>query len=271
MEEQQSVKKSPYYRISSLEKGLQTLELLVEHGSLSVLEASKLLHFNRSATHRFIATLKDMGYVIQDGDSKYRPSLRIHSLGLAVAGRLESRSMARQKMRELNATFDETINLGCIEGHEVVAIDMVKSNNPLKYDLPIGSRGVAHATGLGKAILAFSDDSVVRSCWEKSAPHIQKTANTITTFEKLQSELANVRHQGFAIDEEEWVEGIRCIAAPILDFAGKPVYAISISGPAIRMTKTVLLEMQKRLMQVTSELSTLLGHTRNGRIDNLPL
>lgn len=257
---QDDTKKVPYYHVGSLEKGIQTLELLVNHGALSVLEASKVLGFNRSATHRFIATLKEMGYVIQDEDGKYRPTLRVYSLGLTVADRLESRSIIRQFMTELNNMFDETVNLGRLEGSEVVAVDMIKSRNPLKYDLPIGSRGVAHATGLGKAILAYSDEATVKNCWEKSAPHIQKTANTITSFDELQAELQNIRAQGFAIDEEEWVEGLRCIALAILDYTGRPAYALSISGPTIRMTKSVLLEMQKQLQKAATELSTLLGH-----------
>ncbi len=260
MEDEISDKKTPYYRIGSLEKGLQTLELLVEKGALSVLETSKLLGFNRSATHRFIATLKDMGYVIQDSGGKYRPSLRIHSLGLAVAERLESRSVARKYLTRLNEQFDETVNLGCLEGNEVVVLDMIKSQKALKYELPIGSRGVAHATGLGKVLLAYSDDETIRKCWVNSAPHIQKTPNTITSFEKLLDELRNIRSQGYAIDEEEWVEGIRCIATAIRDFRGHPVYAISISGPSMRMTKSVLLEMQRALCGTTAEFSSLHGY-----------
>lgn len=260
MADQQNKKKAPYYRIGSLEKGMQTLELLISHGALSVSEATKLLGFNRSATHRFIATLKDLGYVVQDSDGKYRATLRVYSLGLAVAARLESRSEARRKMIDLNKTFDETINLGCIEGNELVVIDMLKSHKPLKYELPIGSRGVPHTTALGKAILAFSDEEVIKKCWEKSRPLVKKTANTITSLDELYSELKNIKHQCFAIDEEEWVEGIRCIAAPVLDHTGGPVYAISISGPTIRMTKTTLLEMQKQLTTVTAELSALLGY-----------
>lgn len=252
--------KTPYYRIGSLEKGFRTLELLVQHGALTVLDASKMLGYNRSATHRFIATLKDMGYVVQDSDGKYRPTLRLHSLGLTVAERLESRSVARQYMQELNEKFNETVNLGCLEGSEVVVIDMIKSLNLLKFDLPIGSRGVAHATGMGKALLAFSAEETVQKVWLESAPHIQKTVNTITDFEKLLEELGNIRSQGFAIDEEEWVEGIRCIAMAILDFSGRPVYAVSLSGPTIRMTKSVVLEMQKELKRISAELSSLQGY-----------
>lgn len=258
MIDQQDDKTPPYYRIGSLEKGLQTLEALVAHGTLTVLEASKILGFNRSATHRFLATLKDLGYVMQEG-ARYRATLRVHSLGLAVAERLESRTAAHEMMVELNARFNETVNLGCLEGNEVVVLDMIKSHNPLKYDLPIGSRGVAHATGLGKAILAFSSDETVKACWQASTPQLQKTANTITSFDRLSSELADIRRQGYAVDEEEWVEGIRCIAVPILDFAASPVYAISVSGPTIRMNKTVLLDMQRHLLRAKSALSALLG------------
>lgn len=259
MADDQDKKQTPYYRIGSLEKGFKTLELLVTHGALSVSEAANLLGFNRSATHRFIATLKDMGYVVQDRDGKYRPTLRVYSLGQVVADRLESRDEAKRIMTQLNKIFDESVNLGCIEGNELVVIDMIKSQQPLKYDLPIGSRGIAHTTSLGKAILALSDMETVENCWKKSQPLEKKTANTITSQDELYAELKNIKNQGFAIDEEEWVEGIRCIAVAIVDFTGQPVYAISISGPTFRMTKSVLLEMQKHLKEASFKLSTLLG------------
>jgi IclR family acetate operon transcriptional repressor len=94
----------------------------------------------------------------------------------------------------------------------------------------------------------------------KAKLHMQKAANTITSFDELQAELQNIRAQGFAIDEEEWVEGIRNIAVAILDYSGKPTYAISISGPTCRTTKSILLEMQKQFKKAATELSTLHGY-----------
>ena len=158
MNQKETDKEKPYYRIGSLEKGLMALELLASQGPLTVSDLAKLLGFNRSAVYRFVATLRDIGYVVQEGDGKYRTTLRMYSFGRLVVDRLEIRDLAKHVMSELSVDFGETVNLGCIENNELVVVDLVKSQKPLKSELPPGSRGAAHATALGKAILSFSDE-----------------------------------------------------------------------------------------------------------------
>lgn len=262
MNNNKEAKQTPNYTVGSLEKGIKTLEILISNGPLSVAEAAKILGFNRSATHRFIATLKDMGYAIRDTTGKFKASLRLYDLGITVARGVEGRSEAHRIMGEINALFGETVNLGCIANDELVVIDIVKCQKPLKIELPLGSRGIAHATGLGKAILAYSDITTVKNCWNSGKMLKIPTENTINSFEELIKELEVIRGRGFAYDDEEWVEGIRCIAIPILDYSGSPIYSISISGPTVRMSKSVMLEMQKYLQEVSTKLSSQLGYQK---------
>ena len=163
-------------------------------------------------------------------------------------------------MLELSSDFGETVNLGCIENNELVVVDLVKSQKPLKSELPPGSRGAAHATALGKAILSFSDEETV-SCYIKGYRSLaQRTPNTISSIEALRAEFKNIKAQGFAVDDEEWAEGIRCIAVPIFDYTQKPVYSLSISGPTQRMTKTSIYQMRHRLKESSAQISKLLGY-----------
>lgn len=252
-------KDKPYYRIGSLEKGIMALELLALQGPLTVSELAKLLGYNRSAVYRFVATLRDIGYVAQEADGKFRSTLRMYSFGRSVVDRLEIRDMAKNAMLGLSADFGETVNLGCIENDELVVVDLVKSQKPLKSELPVGSRGAAHATALGKAILSFSDEETV-SCYIKGYGTLtQRTPNTISSIEAFRAELNNIKAQGFAVDDEEWAEGIRCIAVPIFDYTQKPVYSLSISGPTQRMTKTAIYQMRNRLKESSAQISQLLG------------
>lgn len=259
MNKNETDKEKPYYLIGSLEKGLMALELLASQGPLTVSELAKLLGFNRSAVYRFVATLRDIGYVAQEGDGKYRTTLRMYSFGRLVVDRLEIRDLAKQVMSELSAEFGETVNLGCIENDELVVVDLVKSQKPLKSELPPGSRGVAHATALGKAILAFSNEDAISGYLKDYRFMAQRTPNTISSIEALRAELLNIKAQGFAVDDEEWAEGIRCIAVPIFDYSMQPVYSLSISGPIQRMTKTAIFQMRRRLKESTSQISKLLG------------
>jgi len=107
--------KKPYYKINSAEKTIKILELLAEKGELSVAEAASKLGMNRSTCHRFLVTLRELGYVIQNSLSHYRLSFRIFELGNKVADRLEVRQIAHPYMKELSKLCNETINLGCLE------------------------------------------------------------------------------------------------------------------------------------------------------------
>ncbi|MCB2228293.1 MAG: IclR family transcriptional regulator [Desulfarculaceae bacterium] len=260
MDQNETDKNKPYYRIGSLEKGLMALELLALQGPLTVSQLAKLLGFNRSAVYRFVATLRDIGYVAQEGDGKFRTTLRMFSFGRLVVDRLEIRDLAKHVMLELSAEFGETVNLGCIENNELVVVDLVKSQKPLKSELPPGSRGAAHATALGKAILSFSDEETVSSYIKGYGTLTQRTPNTISSIKVFRAELKNIKTQGFAVDDEEWAEGIRCIAVPIFDYTQKPVYSLSISGPTQRMTKTAIYQMRYRLNESSMQVSKLLGY-----------
>jgi DNA-binding IclR family transcriptional regulator len=248
----------PYYAIGSLQKGMRALEVLVERGPLSVSEAAKLLGQNRSAVHRFFATWRDMGYVVQDSANRYRATLKVFSLGHKVVNHLEVRPLARPLMSQLHETHGESVNLGCLDNREVVVIDMIKSRKVLKYDLPVGSRGPAYAAALGKALLAFANPDQLEN-YIKSLETGRRTPHTLTDRQIIKDELERVRKQGYALDDEEWAMGIRCVAAPVLDYQGRAIYALSVSGPVQRMSRKKIDDILSDLLPVAKSLSWLLG------------
>ena len=122
----------------------------------------------------------------------------------------------------------------------------------------IGSRSPMYCTGVGKSILANLPDEEIRQIWD-SEEHIQFTDKTITTFSAMQEEVAKIRRNGYAIDDEEHEVGVRCIAVPIHNWKGVPVAAISVSAPAFRMDHNAMQRFLPSMLAVANEISTMLG------------
>ena len=248
----------PYYKISSLAKGLEVLEILAEQKALSVTEVARLLGQNRSASHRFLATLRDMGYVVQDAQSRYRLSMRLFELGHKIDNMSEIRSIARSYMRKLVDIHGETVNLGRMDGIEMVTIDVVQGTQVIKYDAQIGERSPAHTLAMGKAILAFSSEETQRTYLDR-AEFRQITPNTLPDRASFEKELRLIHKRGYAIDNEEWAIGLRCIAAPLFDLSHPPFYAISVSGPTTRITGSAIKKIAKNLIEMCHAISGRIG------------
>jgi DNA-binding IclR family transcriptional regulator len=250
--------KKKYFHINSLEKGLRVLELLAEKQELTVTKVAEALGINRAGSHRFLATLRELGYVRKNEDSRYQLTFKILELGMKFANRFEVRRVARPFMQELCEMFNETVNLGFWDGEIVVHLDRVESREILRMELGLGSRAPAYCTGLGKAVLAHLPEEE-RKRFLKGIKLVGYTPNTITERKKLLQELESVREKGYAMDNEELAMGLRCIAAPVFDYTGFPRYAISIAGPASRMTDPITRKMEKEVRRVCSSLSKALG------------
>ena len=250
--------KKKYFHISSLEKGFKVLELLAEKEELTVTKVAELLGFNRTGSHRFLSTLRELGYVEKNQDSRYQLTFKVMELATKVANRLKIQRVARPFMQELASIFNETTNLGFWDGERIVHLDKIESQEILRIDPVIWSRVPAYCTGLGKAILAFLSQEDL-DAYLASVKFNSYTSNTITTRKRLKEELQKTRERGVAIDNEELAIGLRCISAPVFDYTGFPSYAISIAGPTTRMTNEVIERMKKKVRRTCAKLSAYLG------------
>jgi DNA-binding IclR family transcriptional regulator len=249
-----------------LERGLKILELLAETGGLSVSEVAARLGMHRSASHRFLATLRELGYVMQDPSSRYRLTFKLFELGMRVVHTLEIRQVALPFMKELAEITHETVNMGHWDGKEIIYIDKIASQEILRLDLAVGSRVPVYCSALGKAILAFRPEEEVQAVL-KTLSMNPLTPKTITDPEDLQRQLSRVKETGYAIDDEEMGIGIRCIAAPVFDYSGYPEYALSVEGPISRMTKEKVRSIKDEVTRICGALSKSLG--QNGGTDTL--
>ena len=225
-----------YFQIGSLEKGMRVLELLAENEALSVTKVAEHLGFNRTNSHRYLATLRKLGYMDQDAESRYHLTFKVLELGDRFMSRFEICRISRASLQELASLFSETVNLGLWEGQAVRILDKIDSPNVLRTGSTLGTLMPAHCTSSGKAILAYLPQEELDT-FLAAAPFKAYSPSTITTREELEKELKKTRARGFAVDDEEWLPGIKCVAAPIFDYTGRPAYSISVAGPSFRVNK----------------------------------
>lgn len=221
--------------VQSLERALDLLETLGKaEGALPLGELARRVNLHKSTVYRLLQTLGKRGYVTQDADGRYRLGLRIVGLSSALLDSLDLREEARPYLQQLLAQTNEVVHLVVMEQGEMVYIEKLEGTQTVRMHSLVGKRVPAHCTGVGKAILAYlPSDEVEHILQEKGMP--AHTPKTITDLPAMLDELARVRAQGYAIDNEENEEGIICIAAPIYDYRNRVIAAISLSAPSMRM------------------------------------
>jgi DNA-binding IclR family transcriptional regulator len=255
-----SPNKKKYYQITSLEKGIKVIELLADKKALTVSAVAEQLGFNRAGSHRFLATLRDLGYVEKDENNRYRLTFKVVDLGMMVLNRFEIRQEARPFMQELSTKLKETVNLGFWNGQGIFHLDKIDSMEILRIDAPLGSYVPAYCTALGKAILAQLPKEELNN-YLLGIKLVKHGPNTIISKRKLQQELQSTRMRGYAIDNEELARGLRCVAAPVFDYTGRAVYALSVSAPVMRFSLKTIEQAQRKIRDVCGRLSLRLGHT----------
>ena len=248
-----------YFFIRSFAKGMTVLELLSDNEALTVTQVAKLMSINRASSHRFLSTLKELGYADKDDSARYFLTSKVIELGMKVLDRFEIRKIARPFLQELSAKYNETINLGYFNGEEVLTIDKIDSTEILRMDAGIGGGEPAYCTSLGKAILAFLPDMQLEE-YLQAIELTPFTPNTVIAKDKLKEELIRIKENGYCIDDEELSVGLRCVGAPLFNHSGQALYAISISGPSIRMGSKKIEDMQRELKKICQNLSGKMGN-----------
>lgn len=249
----------PYYIINSVVRTVNIIEYLGQVGEASVAEVGAYLQVNKSTAHRFLASMKYTGFLDQNLENqKYRLSLRVFGIGQSVLARLDVRDIAKPFMVSLAERTGETINLGTFDKGEIIYIEKCLSKNTLRMDTQLGGRDPLYCTALGKAILAYSDEATIED-YLKSVKMEAKTDKTITSTKALRDEINSIKDKGYAIDDEEIIIGLRCVAVPIFDQQNAVIAAISISIPTIRINAGNFEGYKNDLIFAAREISNKLG------------
>lgn len=221
---------------------------------LGIAEISDTVGIGRSKVHRLVDTLRFLGFVEQDQASKkYRLGLRTFEIAAAAASRFDLGPGARQALQELVGTTGETVNVGVLQGSEILYVDNVRGFGPLRLEVEVGTRAPVNCVALGKAILAFETPDRIEQVL--AGPLAALTRNSITDPDRLRQELNRVRELGYAVDDEESFPGIRCTAVPIFHLSHSPIAAIAVSGPAARLSMSRLLDFVQPLKETSERIS----------------
>ena len=247
-----------YYFVSSLAKGLRALELLSDCGEMSASRMARHLNTSRAVTHRYLTTLRDLGYAERTEEGKFAVSFKVLELGMKKLDGFKIRHSVNPYLQEMALACGETVNLGHWSGTAIVHLDKINSPEILRLDVGLGAFAPAYCTALGKAILAFLPESEL-DAYLQSVEWVAMSPKTILTPEQLQIDLTKIRKRGYAVDDEELSLGLRCVAAPVFDHEGRPSYALSVSGPTQRMSKTKIRAIQTKLRPLCHRISRMLG------------
>ncbi len=241
-------------------KALDILECVADADRpLSAAAVAKRCDISRPTAYRLLCTLAERGYVAHVEGSAYRLGAQALSLSKKVLDALDLPELAKPHMRNLSDVTNETVHLSILDNTEILYIAKVESSQSVRMASNIGARNKLHCTAMGKAILAFLPGPDQARLIEQ-LKLTGCTATAITDRTALAEELARVRAQKFAIDDEESEDGVRCVGAPIFDHTGRVFAAISISGPAYRLSIARLNALSSLVIEAARVISGTLGY-----------
>lgn len=248
--------------IQSLDRGLIIMQTIARLGEpVSIARLADILQIDQSSVFRLVKTLEGRGFVAHDFGN------RSYVLGPAV-WRLSEQStwiqnlvdMCRERLMKLAKDTGETAHIGVLLGKETLIVDNEMGDRTIGVAVHKGSSGLLHCLSVSKALLVDFDKAQLARVLGQE-PFRAMTRNTITTLDGMVAELTITRSRGYAVDDEEYHRGIRCIGAPIRDGSDKVVAGISISAPVDRLQRSQFQEFGEVVMRAAADISEELGYT----------
>jgi DNA-binding IclR family transcriptional regulator len=245
--------------VRAVERALQILACFDdEHPERGISDIAQAVKLHKATTHRIVTTLVSFGYIerAEDGQ-RYRLGLRLADLGYKVIRHMDLRRESQPFMADLTRRLGETSDLCVYDRGQVLYIEVVQGNHALTIAAAVGRSLPVHATASGKILLAHMPaperDAILSSTLTKHTPH------TVTNPEALRRQLEVIHTQGYAVDDEELEAGIRAVSAPIRNREGVVIAAMSIAGPASRLTLGRVPDTAQDLAATANAVSRRLG------------
>ena len=244
--------------MSSVVRVIQILDLLAGSGALGVRAIAQKLQLPVGSAHRLLIDLAEENVVERTAEGSWELSYRLLAITDKQFEGVRFPRLARPYCEAIAEATRETVNVNAISGQWCVCIDKVRGGQGMQLDWPIGQRAPLYCGGSAKSILAFMDEGARERVLAQ--PLKTFTANTITDPTALRAELKAIRDRGYSIDDQEMVMGVYCVGMPIVDRVGRPVGAISISGPSPKVPGPALEPLVEMLNEATSKVSRRLGY-----------
>lgn len=246
----------------STEKALAIIETLAAAGApMRLTDIAASLGYNQSTVLRFLSSLINSGYVMQEaGSQKYRLTYKISRIANMLNARQDIARVSHPCLVRLSEEFGESACISIEQQMQMVYIDVATGQNKMLMSMQqVGNTCPMHCTGNGKLLLTtYSEQRLDRLIAERGLERFGP--NTITTKEALLRELDGIRRAGYAIDNEECGPGVRCVAYPLRDYTGEIIAGLSVTGPASRVTDEKIAKDRGLIERAASEISQELGY-----------
>ena len=237
-------------KATAVERAMAMLEYLDgSRRGLNISEMSRKLGIPKSSAHVIVVTLERLGYVRKQEDSRhYTLGLKAYGLGQGMLRGLSIAKLAMPYMQALADQWRRPVHLAVPDGDQGIYIQKAESPGLIQFDTYVGRRMDLHCTGVGKVLLAWGPPDILARLTAKPM-YIRYTKNTITNPKALQKEVATVRKQGWAVDDEEEELGVRCLAVPVFSAPGRFVAGLSVTGTTRQIPLDEVEAVARRLRQ----------------------
>lgn len=253
------------YKVQALDRAFAVLDLLGESDvPLGLAQVATSLQLHKSTAHRFLMVLERHHMVERTVGGKFRLGLRLFEYGNRAIEQYDLRDRAQPHLRKLVEETNETAHLCILEQAHIIYLDKLEPMRSVRMITRVGASNPVHCTSVGKAILAFLPEERIADVIRRTRFE-RFTNRTITTPEALRKEIEKTKRRGYAVDDEELEEGLRCIAVPLLDAQRHPVAAVSVSGPSFRVTAQKLPAIANCLLQCVRGISLDMGFVAKQR------
>lgn len=245
-------------RISAVDRTFTILNALSSVSGINLEDLAKKTKLAKPTVYRFLQTLKELGYVKKDEGDRWFLTLKLFSLGARALDHIDIPSVSRPIAERLSSDLGETVHMGVLDENDAIYILKIESKYTIRMYSRLGKRIPLYCTAIGKTLLAYMDRG-------EQKEHISRlslvpfTPHTIKNKTSLEMELHDILQSGIAADREEHEEGITCLAAPIFNYEGKAVAAISVSWPTFRFKEEKRNQYIEKIQGAAAEISAILG------------
>jgi DNA-binding IclR family transcriptional regulator len=246
----------------SLERGLRLVEAVAQSGAhTSLAEAARRTGLHRSTAHHLLQTLVSLGYLRQDADTRgYELAAKPFQLTGRTWSPEQLAAIAQPALAELTRRSGEGSSFSVYRDGAVTVVAKREHDGPVRVVQDVGARRPLHCTAVAKAILPWLPAPELAGLLARIR-YARHTPKTIVTRAAFEAGLRRIRAAGYALDDEEHIEGIRCIAMPVFGHSGQVLGSLCTLGPKSRMTYQKLRELRAPLGQVARQLSERLGYS----------
>jgi IclR family transcriptional regulator, KDG regulon repressor len=253
------LKESKKYFVPAAAKTLKILETLAYNGKpLTLQYLTEYTGLPKSSVFSILTTLETLGYIERDTANRFQLTLKVVQFGAAATHSSNLPQLFHQAAQKIVKECGETVQLAILDQTDVIYIGREDGTQQVQLFSQIGRRLPAHATGLGKAMLATFSENTINKLYD-SKQFSSFTVNTITSLEQLRAELRLSRERGYAIDNQELALGLQCIAAPIYDHTNQAIAAISVSYLSARASQEHYQCLLKLVLSAAKEISERMG------------